>query len=163
MAKRSTLQSMRERGSRIMTRLRGAYWRLFLASVGEGTQFKGPLFVQSPEMVSIGKECRFNEGVVFNARAPITIGDYVRISSNAVINAEGLEYAKPRDRRGHIKAPVVIEDGVWICTGAIINPGVTIGHDAVVGAGAVVLKDVPPRTIVVGVPARVMREITPEV
>jgi len=58
-----------------------------------------------------------------------------------------------------VAKPIVIEDNVWLGGGAILLPGVRIGRNAVVGAGAVVPRNVPPNTVVVGNPARVIREI----
>jgi maltose O-acetyltransferase len=55
--------------------------------------------------------------------------------------------------------PVVIHDRVWIADRAIIMPGVTIGEGAAVGAGSVVITDVPPRTLAMGNPARIVREL----
>lgn len=62
---------------------------------------------------------------------------------------KGLEYAKP----------ITIRDNVWFGAGVQVLPGVTIGEGAVIAAGAVVTKDVPPRTLVAGVPAKVIKEI----
>lgn len=59
-------------------------------------------------------------------------------------------------------SPVIIEDNVWIATGSIICPGVTIGKNSVIGAGSVVTKSIPPDTIAYGVPCRVIRPITAE-
>jgi acetyltransferase-like isoleucine patch superfamily enzyme len=58
-------------------------------------------------------------------------------------------------------APVVIEEDCWLGTGAIILPGVRVGRGSIIGAGAVVTKDIPPLSLAVGVPARVVRQITP--
>ena len=55
--------------------------------------------------------------------------------------------------------PIVIEDNVWIGARSVVLPGVTIGHDSVVGIGSVVTRDVAPRTVVVGVPAKVVRHL----
>ena len=60
----------------------------------------------------------------------------------------------------HIKAPIVIDDYAWIATNSIILPGVTIGKGAVVGAGSVVTKSVPPYQVVAGNPARIVKERT---
>jgi maltose O-acetyltransferase len=60
--------------------------------------------------------------------------------------------------QGYTHAPIKIEDDVWVGFQAIILPGVTIGRGSIVGAGAVVTKDVPPYTVVVGVPARPLRQ-----
>ena len=58
--------------------------------------------------------------------------------------------------------PVHIGKNVWICDGAVIVPGITVGDGAIVAAGAVVIEDVPPYTVVAGVPAAVIRELTEE-
>ena len=76
----------------------------------------------------------------------ITIGKNVTINKGATILSPG---------------KVVIEDNTWICIGAIICPGVTIGKNAVVAAGAVVTKDVPDDVVVGGNPARIIKKITP--
>ena len=54
----------------------------------------------------------------------------------------------------------MIENGVWLCSGAIINPGVTIGSDSVVGSGSVVTKNIESRVVVVGAPAKILKKIT---
>jgi maltose O-acetyltransferase len=146
---------------RLKVALRGCYWRLVLKRVGTGTTFIGAVTIRHPEVVSIGAGCVLNQGTIINARASVTIGNHVNICAQVIINAYELQYQEPRGQRGYREAPVVIQDGAWIASGAIINAGVTIGEDAVIGAGAVVLKDVPARTIVGGVPARLIREITP--
>jgi maltose O-acetyltransferase len=70
--------------------------------------------------------------------------------------------AEPRIRGIEVAKPITIEDNVWIGGSAVLLPGVTVGLNAVVGAGAVVTKDVPPNAVVVGNPARVIREIEQE-
>jgi acetyltransferase-like isoleucine patch superfamily enzyme len=64
---------------------------------------------------------------------------------------------KPMSHQGYTNAPIVIEDDVWVGFQAVILPGVTIGHGSIVGAGAVVTKDVEPYTVVVGIPARPLK------
>jgi maltose O-acetyltransferase len=88
---------------------------------------------------------------------PITIGNYVNIGPGVMfetVNHE-LEYVPGRLRPTYTK-PIVVCNGAWIGAGAIITQGVTIGEGAVVAAGAVVTKNVAPRTIVGGVPAKVI-------
>jgi len=64
-----------------------------------------------------------------------------------------------KEKVGRKKGPIVIENDVWVGAGAIIFPGVTVGKYSVVAAGAVVTKDVPPKTIVAGVPAKVVKKL----
>ena len=87
----------------------------------------------------------------------VTIGNGVRIGRNVSIRDwNGPHVIVNGTYRNH--APVHIEDHVWLCTGCAIMPGVTVGTGAVVGANAVVTKDVPPHSLVVGTPAKVVKE-----
>ncbi len=110
--------------------------------------------------ISTGKNFYANHGCVILDGAPVTIGDdvmfapAVHISTathplNAKQRTDGLERA----------LPVNIGDRVWIGMGANILPGVTIGDNAVIAAGAVVVKDVAPNTVVAGVPAQYVRDV----
>ncbi len=140
--------------------VRAMYVRAVCKHVGHSLFVNGGIFLRSPENISIGDHCSLNHNVTLSARGSIDIGDYVHISSNTVINSAGLDYSKSRESRGHIKKKTILENGAWIGSGSIINPGVTVGENAVVGAGSVVTKDVPANTVVVGVPARVIKEIS---
>jgi acetyltransferase-like isoleucine patch superfamily enzyme len=89
----------------------------------------------------------------------IDIGDDVMIGPNVHLISSG-HPLDPAIRRSQITtAPIRIGRGVWIAAGAMVLQGVTVGEDAVVAAGAVVTKDVPPRTLVAGVPAQVIRSL----
>lgn len=102
------------------------------------------------ERTSVGQACSFLD------LGGITVGDRTMISPKVTLITEG-HPVEPRDRYRFITvAPIVIEAGVWIGAAATILPGVTIGHDSVVGAGTVVTKDVPPLTVVTG-PGYVVR------
>ena len=138
------------------------YWSYLFESFGARSRIIGSIKVYSPENISVGDDTVLNEGCILNARDKITIGSHVHVSHNTVVNTSGLDYEHTRDERVHTESPVVIEDGVWIGSGAIINPGVRIGEDSVVGAGAVVTKDIPPKVITAGVPAKVIKSITIE-
>lgn len=92
---------------------------------------------------------------VINCFCAITIGEGVVIAGDVVIRDTDNHVL---EGSGPISAPVVIKDTVWIGQRAMILKGVTIGEGAVVAAGAVVTRDVPPRALVGGVPARVIRE-----
>ncbi|TGD57137.1 CatB-related O-acetyltransferase [Flavobacterium humi] len=106
-----------------------------------------------------------------NAQESLTIGDYVSISSNVVFILGGnhqigtfsnyplhskLIGLSPEKDAG-VKGPIVVENEVWIGTGAIILSGVTLGKGSIIAAGAVVSKDVPPYAIVGGNPAKIIR------
>jgi acetyltransferase-like isoleucine patch superfamily enzyme len=108
--------------------------------------------------ISLGKRVFINSGCRFQDQGGITIGDDCLIGHNAVIAT--LQHDIAPARRSDLKpSPVVIGRNVWIGANATVLPGVTIGDDAVIGAGSIVTKDVPARTIAVGSPARVVRTI----
>lgn len=106
--------------------------------------------------VSIG------EGSLLDADVEIHAWDYVRIGDNVFLNTgvkilTASHYIDSPDFRGKV-APVTIQDRSWLATECLILPGVTIGEGAVVGARAVVTKDVPPYTVVGGNPAKILKE-----
>ncbi len=93
---------------------------------------------------SVGQDCSFLD------LGGITIGERTMISPKVTLITEG-HPTDPAERRDFITlAPIVIESDVWIGAAATVLPGVTIGHDSVVGAGAIVAKDVPPLSVVTG-------------
>lgn len=117
-----------------------------------------------PFYTDFGKNIRLGRGVFINAcccfqdQGGITVGDGTLIGHRvtvATIN-HGL---RADERHVHHLAPVNIGRNVWIGAGAILLPGVTVGDNAIIAAGAVVSRDVPPSTIAGGVPAVVMRSI----
>jgi len=117
--------------------------------------------------VHIGKGTNITGGLVVNDgfSGLCSIGDRVSIATNVTLVVD----SNPNNSRlqDHpyvvselIKtAAVIIEDDVWIGTNAIVLPGVRVGRGSIVGAGAVVVRDVPPMTVVAGVPARVVRRL----
>ena len=93
---------------------------------------------------------------------PVTIGDHVNLAQGITVTALNHNFAdtdKRIDEQGVSTAPVVIGDDIWIGANAVVLPGVTIGHHSVVAAGAVVTKDVPPHSLVAGVPAKIIKQI----
>ena len=93
---------------------------------------------------------------------PVRIGNHVNFAQGITITAlnHNFEDSEKRiDEQGISTCQVVIEDDIWIGANAVVLPGVTIGHHSVVAAGAVVTKDVPPHSLVVGVPAKVIKQI----
>ncbi len=111
--------------------------------------------------VTIGAHCSVNPLCVLYGTGGLAIGDYVRIAAHTVIVPSMHKFDRldlPIHEQGSTADGIVIEDDVWIGAGVCVLDGVRIGTGAVVAAGAVVVKDVPPRTIVGGVPARVLRQ-----
>jgi len=96
--------------------------------------------------------------------APVTIGDYVMIGPNTMISTVG-HPLNPKGRREQlgIAKPIKIGNDVWIGGGVTILPGVTIGNNVVVGAGAIVTKDIEDNSLVVGVPAKKIKDLENDV
>ena len=131
-----------------------------LGAFGAGSEIRPPLRVDYGTQVFVGERVFANFGLVALDVAEIRIGDDVQIGPNVQL----LTPTHPVDpdlRRAKWEAaePITIGDNVWLGGGVIVCPGVTIGADTVVGAGAVVTRDLPPRVVAVGNPARVIREL----
>ncbi len=93
---------------------------------------------------------------------PVSIGSHVNLAQGITVTALNHNFAdsvKPIDEQGVITSSVTIEDDVWIGANAVILPGVSIGTHSVIGAGAVVTKDVPPYSLATGVPAKVIKKL----
>ena len=93
---------------------------------------------------------------------PVNIGHHVNLAHGIIVTAlnHNFEDSEKRiDEQGVCTTPVVIEDDVWIGANAVILPGVRVGTHSVVAAGAVVTKDVPPHSIVAGIPAKIIKKI----
>lgn len=93
---------------------------------------------------------------------PVSIGSHVNLAQGITITALNHNFddsEKRIDQQGISTKEVVLEDDIWVGANAVILPGVTIGTHAVVAAGAIVTKDVPPHSLVAGVPAKVIRQI----
>lgn len=114
--------------------------------------------------ISVGDHLIINYGCTILDVAPVTMGDWVMIGPNVLITTVNHPLS-PRGRRERLGEahPVVLGDDVWIGGNAVILPGVTIGSNVVVAAGAVVTHDVPANSVVAGVPARVIKRIEDDV
>jgi acetyltransferase-like isoleucine patch superfamily enzyme len=109
--------------------------------------------------LKVGEECWFNVGCFFDLMGQITLGDRIDFGHQVVVLTSSHHFG-PRQRRAgsvYVK-PVEIGDGTWVGARVVILPGVRIGSGAVIAAGSVVANDVPPNTIVSGVPARVVKD-----
>jgi acetyltransferase-like isoleucine patch superfamily enzyme len=128
---------------------------------GDDTQFFQRGLPNSFEPI-IGKNVCLGWGAIVDCLGQVIIGDDVFFGHQVKVLTGTHDYTKfgqDRQLNGIYSKPVTIEEGVWICTGAIICPGVTIGKHSVVAAGSVVVKNVAPYTLVGGNPAEFIKEI----
>lgn len=105
--------------------------------------------------ITLGDDVFFNRGVFIDSKAGVTMGNAVCLAEDVRIFTHGHSEAVHSERS---YAPVVIKDFAKVYTGATILPGVTIGAQAIVASGSIVNQDVPPNSLVAGMPARVLRE-----
>ncbi len=138
---------------------RASILRLFGARVGKGSAMRASTRIAMPWQIEIGSRCLFGERTRLYNLGHMTIGDDTVISQGAHLCGGTHDYtdpAFPLQRRN-----IHVGKQVWIAADAFVGPGVTIGDGAVVGARAVVVKDVPAWTVVGGNPARPIKERTP--
>lgn len=93
---------------------------------------------------------------------PVTIGHHVNLAQGITVTALNHNFEEKNQRidaQGVSTKSVIIGDDIWIGANAVVLPGVSIGNHSVVAAGAVVTKDVPPHTLVAGIPAKIIKEI----
>ena len=134
--------------------------RDLLGAFGEESHVRAPLYVDYGSNLRIGARTFANYGLMALDVAPIVIGDDCQIGPNVQLltPTHPLE-AGPRRDKVESSRPITIGDNVWLGGGVIVCPGVTIGSDTVVGAGAVVTRDLPPGVLALGNPARVVRRL----
>ena len=126
--------------------------RLLKAKIGKNVGLYRGFEVRAPWKLNIGNSTIIGHGALLDARMGLTIGNNVNLSNEVMIWT--LHHDYNATDFAQIGKPVIIEDYVWLCSRAIILPGVTIGKGAVVAAGAVVSRDVEPYTVVAGIPAK---------
>lgn len=135
--------------------LRRWVMRLALHRCGRHTAFGRNIDVRSPYRISIGKDTTVNKRVLLDGRGgKLQIGNNVDIAQEVNIWTLQHDYNSPVYQA--VGKDVVLEDYVWVASRATILPGVHVGRGAVIATCAVVTKDVPPLSIVAGVPARVI-------
>ncbi|MDQ0639707.1 acetyltransferase-like isoleucine patch superfamily enzyme [Pedobacter sp. W3I1] len=127
-------------------------------AIEESTTVFTPFYTNFGRFIKIGKNVFINHACSFLDMGGITIEDEVLIGPRVNLVTENHPLDK-NDRRALMTKPIIIKQRAWIGAGATILPGVTIGENAVVAAGAVVSKDVPGNTVVGGVPARMIKSI----
>lgn len=131
-----------------------------LGHIGQNSIIESPFHCVYGQNIHIGDHVYLNVQCTILDCNQVHIGHHVMVGPAVQIyTAAHLLQAEGRIRGLEVAKPIVIEDNVWIGGGAILLPGVRIGRNAVVGAGAVVPRHVPPNTVVAGNPATVIREI----
>ena len=138
-------------------RLRESYYRRVLRACRSNLDVSQNVIVTFPQRLAVGSNVFINRGTFVTAHAHITIGDNALIGPYVIINSGDHLFgdrATPIRDQGHTARPIVIHSDVWIGAHAVILKGTVLGEGSVVAAGAVVRDDVPPYTVVAGVPAR---------
>jgi len=133
--------------------------RLFGAKIGRAVHVHPSVKIAVPWNLTIHDDVGIGDGAILYSLGPITIGSGATVSQFAHLCAGTHDY-----RRADMpleKLPISVGEGAWICADAYVGPGVTVGDYAIVGARAVVVRNVAAHTIVAGNPARVIRERPP--
>ena len=135
--------------------------RDLIGKMGENVVFTPPFWCDYGYNISVGDSFYSNHNLVVNDGAGVTFGDNVFIAPNCCFTtAEHPTDPEQRKKGLEIAKPITIGNNVWIGAGSTILAGVTIGDNTVIGAGSVVKKSIPSNVVAVGVPCKVIREIT---
>ena len=162
------MDEMSDAARRITFRLNAAYHtpaevrallsELFGYDVPSSLRVFPPFYTDFGKNITVGENVFINACCHFQDHGGVVIGDGCQIGHNVVFATlnHGL---LPEDRKNTYPAPIVLGKNVWVGSNSTILQGVTIGDNAVVGAGAVVAKDVPANVVVGGVPAKIIKKI----
>lgn len=141
--------------------LRNQLLKELFAELGEDCYIEPPLHASwGGHHVHFGRNVYANFNLTLVDDTHIYVGDNTMLGPNVVIATAGHPLLPELREKGYqYNAPVRIGKNCWLGAGVIVVPGVTIGDHAVIGAGSVVTKDIPPNVLAVGAPCRVLREI----
>lgn len=140
---------------------RDALAREIFGSIGSGFILHSPFHCDFGLQITVGEHFVGNFNLTILDEAPVSIGDHVFIGPNCSLCT--INHAFHADQRNvgiMCAKPIRIGNDVWIASNVVVLPGVTIGDGAIIGAGSVVTKDVPPRVLAAGNPCQVIREIS---
>ncbi|MGB5855183.1 MAG: DapH/DapD/GlmU-related protein [Oceanisphaera sp.] len=138
---------------------RGRLSEIIKSQIDTSTIIFVPLYTNFGQHITMGRNVFINHDCSFLDMGGITIEDNVQIGPKVSLITENHPLA-PSQRKDLDLKSIVIKKNAWLGVGVTILPGVTVGENAVVAAGAVVTKDVPANTLVAGVPAKVIKTIT---
>jgi len=135
------------------------FWKVRLRKIGRNTIIHQYVVMNGEDQIKIGSNVTINPFVHIWGSGGVEIGDDTVIATHVIITSLTHEKSSSLFRKSLIKKYIKIGNNVWIGSGAIIFPGVTIGDGSIIGAGAVVNKDIPPKSIAVGIPAKIISKI----
>lgn len=138
--------------------VRGLLSRLFGHEVDPSLKVFPPLYADFGKNIHLGKGVFINDCCHFQDHGGVFIDDGCQIGHNVVFATLNHEL-DPSRRKFMVPAPIRLGKNVWVGSSAVLLPGITVGDNAVIAAGAVVTKDVPANAVVAGVPAKVIRMI----
>lgn len=141
--------------------LRRWFLPFFFKRCGRKLQVRPRVHFESIENISVGDRVSFNYNSFVNAYGGLTIGDDCLFGPFLTIVTSNHKYNSSDIIRelGHVRKPVIIGDNVWIGANATILPGVTIGNHVIIGAGSVVVRNIPDKSLVVGNPSRIIKSL----
>ncbi len=145
--------------------LRKWFLPLFFKSCGKNVQVRPRVHFESIEKIRLGNNVSFNYNCFINAYGNLTIGDNCLFGPGLTIITSNHNFKGTENIRnlGHTKKPVKIGNNVWVAANVTILPGVTIGDNVIIGAGSIVTKDIPSNKVVVGNPAKIIKDNLNEV
>lgn len=141
-----------------VNQLRSRLGEIIGTVIDESTTIFPPFYTNFGRFIRLGKRVFINHACSCLDIGGIIIEDDVKIGPRVNLTTEN-HPLNPDERKTLLTKPIVIKRNAWIGAGATILPGVTIGENAVVAAGALVSRDVPPNTVVAGVPAKVVKDL----
>ena len=143
--------------------IRNVFFKLFLANLGKGCVIDYKVYMRYFKRISIGNNSAINRGCEFypshHLKKSIIIGNNVILSPNVKFYAASQDYKAPN--MPDCADDIIVEDCCYICANSLILQGVTIGRNSVIGAGSVVTRSIPPNSVAVGVPCKVIKKRVP--
>lgn len=139
---------------------RYVYWSHLMKALGVNVRFSDHIKVVGPQGISIGDHVKISNRVILDGRGGLEVRDYCLIGFESILLTSTHMSEKvdvPIMDQGAYRQPICLERNVWLGTRVIVLPGVTIGENTIIGAGAVVTEDIPAGVVAGGVPARVIR------
>ena len=136
--------------------------RLMPYACGTNVVVWDSVHIDKPANLRMGSNVSINRHSTINATGGVLIGDDVLIGPYVLLQSQDHRFEDAGvtfNRQGYDRRPIAIGSNVWIAANVTVLPGVTIGDDVVVGAGSVVTRDIPPGSLAVGVPAKVIRTL----